>query len=488
MQKEKIPPRSPQENLKEQMKPILTDILKYSPSKLVGFLGNLAVVPIYTNLLSPEQYGLYGMAVAALSFLCIIFSDWIGISGLRFFRAHQIKDDIPKYLTTLLLLLALNLSFLFIIAFIFKSYFCASFKIPLKIFIATLVLIIPVAIRALLFQLLRAQIKPGAYTFSTILNQFLTIALAIFIIKNSNLGGASILLAMGISITMIDILLLFQSNILSYFRFEKIQFNILSSLFKYGFPIALASISVWSITQSNKFILQHFRGLSEVGLVSAAYNLTFPLLMTIFAIIPIAAFPRIINIYEAKEDVRPIISKLTEYFMIIALPVIVIGSLFSKEIVMFFANSRFHDAYVLLPYLGFSAFFLGLSEYTTMQYHLINKTHIDTGIKVTSGIIGIALNIALIPSMGLLGVGIATLCANILYFVLSVIIIIPNLEWQVPYKSIIILFLSFIPMSFCYAFFKKISPDFNAAFEISFLLIIYYAAFFALKRIKKEAF
>ena len=30
-------------NIDEQMKPILTDMLKYSPSKIVGFLGNLIV-------------------------------------------------------------------------------------------------------------------------------------------------------------------------------------------------------------------------------------------------------------------------------------------------------------------------------------------------------------------------------------------------------------------------------------------------------------
>ena len=45
-------------NIDEQMKPILTDMLKYSPSKIVGFLGNLIVVPIYTHLLTTQEYGL----------------------------------------------------------------------------------------------------------------------------------------------------------------------------------------------------------------------------------------------------------------------------------------------------------------------------------------------------------------------------------------------------------------------------------------------
>ena len=44
---------------KEQIKAIFQDMLKYSPSKLCGMLGNAIIVPVYTSLLTPEKYGLY---------------------------------------------------------------------------------------------------------------------------------------------------------------------------------------------------------------------------------------------------------------------------------------------------------------------------------------------------------------------------------------------------------------------------------------------
>ena len=86
---------------KEQLNAIFKDIVKYSPSKICGMLGNALVVPVYTHLLPPDQYGLYSLSIAMLSFLCIIFSDWVGLSGLRFFRFHQLADDLPKYLSVL---------------------------------------------------------------------------------------------------------------------------------------------------------------------------------------------------------------------------------------------------------------------------------------------------------------------------------------------------------------------------------------------------
>ena len=113
----------------EQIKEIFKDIIRYSPSKFVGFVGNALIVPVYTSILSVEQYGLYTLSIALLSFLCIIFSDWIGLSGLRFFRQHQLGENIPKYMTTLVSMLTFNIVLMFIVAYFFQNNFFIFFVI-----------------------------------------------------------------------------------------------------------------------------------------------------------------------------------------------------------------------------------------------------------------------------------------------------------------------------------------------------------------------
>ena len=142
----------------KEVKGIFTDMLKYAPSKLCGMLGNVITVPIYTSLFTTEQYGLYTISIAMLSFLCIIFSDWVGLSGLRFFRHHQLMEDLPKYLTTLVTILTLNMVLMFGISLLFKDILYTFFHVPLKYFLAVLFLIIPVAIRALLSLILLQQL------------------------------------------------------------------------------------------------------------------------------------------------------------------------------------------------------------------------------------------------------------------------------------------------------------------------------------------
>ena len=471
-------------NVAIPVKQIFLDVLKYSPSKVSGIIGNTVLIPVYTNLLTPEQYGLYTLSIAVLSFLCIIFSDWVGLSGLRFFRRYEIKDDVPKYLSALIILLVTNITLMFFIAFICRHNFYEFFKIPGKVFAAILILIIPVAFRALLFQILRAQIKPGAFTVTTIINQILTIVIAVMFLKFTTLGAVSILAAMAISITLIDVILVFQTDILWLLKFVKPDFNMIKTLFAYGVPIAVASLSLWIINQSNKFITSHFHGLVDAGFVGVAYNLTFPILMTLFAIITIAAYPRLINLYEDKTDVRPLISKLTGYYMLISLPVVVIMSLYTKDIVLLFANAKYADAFVLLPYLAFSAFFLSLTDYTTYQYHLSGKTYILTTLKVVSAIIGLVLNIVLIQKIGLAGVGIATLISNILYFVLTVVVVIPGLNWQIPFKRLFHLLLCFIPSAVVW-YILQISPI-TPLVQIYILLSFYYLLFYFTKGIFKD--
>lgn len=469
------------EEEKIQLKAIFRDMLKYSPSKICGTVGNAVIVPVYTSLLPPEQYGLYSLSIAFLSFLCIIFSDWVGLSGLRFFRQAQMSEQIPKYLSVLVSILGMNLVAMFLMAFLCKDWFYSFFKITPTYLLCILILIIPVAIRALLFQLLRAQLKSIAFTFSTILNQILTILLSIFIIKVFHLGAMSLLLAMGISITITDIILIYQSNILQYFTMPKITFKVLLPIFLYGVPLAATSLSAWVINQNNKFIMNHISGFTEVGYVGVAYNVTLPLLMTIFSIITVAAIPRIIQMYESKIDVRPIISKFTGYYILISLPVVLIMCLYSKDFVAMLSDSTYHEAFRIIPYFALGTFFMGLADYTTLQYHLANKTYIEFIIKLISGITGIVLNLALIPKLGLEGVGIATLSANFLYYFLSAVIILPGLGLRYPAKTIFLMCLSFLPMAGGYYLMQEANSVLPIV-QMIILMIIFYAVYYVLNK------
>ena len=246
-------------------------------------------------------------------------------------------------------------------------------------------------------------------------------------------------------------------------------------MFQYGIPIAATSLSAWVINQSNKFIMNSISGFKEVGLVGVAYGLTLPLFMTVFSIITVAAIPRIFNMFEEKQDVRPIVTRFTGYFLVVSVPVIAVVSIYAPDFVNLFANTKFSDAYRLIPYFSFGCLFMALSDYTTLQYHLANKTYIDFILKLISGVVGIAANILLIPKMGLEGAGIATLAANFVYFFLSSVIRIPGLGIYFPMKTVIRMLFALVPVGLLYGLFKETSIP--GIIQMSVLLVVFYGVY-----------
>lgn len=416
------------------------DIIKYIPAKVLGMIMNLVSVPIYTQLLLPGEYGLYGIAVGFLSFMAIVFSDWVGLSALRFFREYFKTDKIEQFFSSIIFLLLFNLLVMYILTFAFADKFINSFKLTGENFYLVLLLMIPVALRSLMFQILRSQIKPMLYTIVVTTNQFTTILAAVVFIKFLDVGSTGILLGMMVSIATIDIILILVCKLGRSSKINLISKDSIFSFYRYGIPVAATSLGMWIITQSNKFIMQYFKGAEYNAFTGVGYSLTFSLLFPLFAIITLAGIPRIINRYESGLDVRETITRLSGYFIMVFFPVVFLMCCFPEQIVLLFSNEKYIYSAQIIPFLAISAMFYGLTEYTVIQYHLIKKTYIHMLIKVLPNIFGIFLTIFLIQFFNddktLIAVGASALIAQLIYFIATLIFRVKDLNWIPPYKVI----------------------------------------------------
>lgn len=202
--------------------------------------------------------------------------------------------------------------------------------------------------------------------------------------------------------------------------------------------------------------------------------------------ITVAAIPRIINLYEAKIDVRPVISKFLGYYVLVALPVITVMALYSVEYTQIFANAKFAEACTLVPFLHLVYFPCYDRLYYT-SIPLANKTHIEFIIKLISGIIGIILNVVLIPKMGLIGVGIATLAANFIYFLLSVVIVLPQLNLRFPKNTVLRILICGIPTGLVIYAMKNFGVI-PASIQMIVSLVFFYALYVVTKlKVLKES-
>jgi O-antigen/teichoic acid export membrane protein len=185
--------------------------------------------------------------------------------------------------------------------------------------------------------------------------------------------------------------------------------------------------------------------------------------------------------YEEKVDVRPLISKLSGYYLLLALPLVVFVSVYSSDIITLFANSKFQEAYILLPFFAFSSLFLSFADYTTLQYHLAQKTQILTWMKLISGILCFVLNLYLIKEFGLIGVGIATLLSNIFYFIATLCVKLPSLEYRLPIREVFVVLISFVP-TILFSFLLHVL-NIDIILEMSLVFSSYYIFYYGISKL-----
>jgi O-antigen/teichoic acid export membrane protein len=118
-------------------------------------------------------------------------------------------------------------------------------------------------------------------------------------------------------------------------------------------------------------------------------------------------------------------------------------SLFSYEIIKVISKStQFWSAYMVVPILALSVFFMNMRE-TTSYGLLINKKSGIIGMNVViAAVLNIILNILLIPKWNIFGTAVATLLTQFIYWLLNYYF--SQKEYFVPYekRKVLIMFLT----------------------------------------------
>jgi O-antigen/teichoic acid export membrane protein len=81
----------------------------YTVAKLVPGLFGLATTAALTRLLSPHEYGLYGLALVVMTLGSIILFDWLGLSFLRFHQSRrEDRSFIPTFISIFIALVLIS--------------------------------------------------------------------------------------------------------------------------------------------------------------------------------------------------------------------------------------------------------------------------------------------------------------------------------------------------------------------------------------------
>lgn len=391
------------------------------------------LIPVYTAYLTPGQYGIVSLMNLLISILSIFFLAGQKGAVLRFY--HEYRDS-PRekqlFLGSIffyLLLAPLFLSLLLILwgAPLFDLVFQDISFYPYG-FLAVLTAYFMV-IPKLQLSVWIAGAEPRKYAFYAIAMFLLAIALILTFVVGFQWGALGKLLGDTLARGAFGLV-----TALLFFRYVKIKLSrpVLKQSLSYGLPLIPHLLAGIILSMSDRYMLEYFVGLTEVGLYSLGYNLGLIMIVIAYAFDK-AWFPFFFSAAGSPEG-EPMLARVATYYFTFSMFVTLFMVIFAREIVTLMAAPPYYQAYQVVPVVALGVFFHCVYYVPVKAFFYRKKTKIIPLLTGSAAAVNIGLNLLLIPRCGMLGAAWATVFSYmlmlILVFIFSQRLYYINYEWS----------------------------------------------------------
>jgi O-antigen/teichoic acid export membrane protein len=309
------------------------------------------------------------------------------------------------------------------------------------------------------YNLLIARERARSYVTVNVITLFFMMILTVYFVVFMQLGVTGVLTAQVIAFITEFLILAIMLMKASIFRYSS---ALVKEMLKFSIPLIPLQVAGTILAMSDRFFLQEYRTLDEVGLYSLAYK--FASVLPLLTIEPFKAFaPHIFALIEQPEKCKKTLADFGRYYMAAALILALIMGMFSREIIRIMSDQAFHMSYQAVFMLCLSYVFYGLYKFSCYANNIVKKNWYISLSWLIAVIVNLSLNFVLVPLYGIYGAMTASIMS---YFVLALANMISAQRiYQVPYR-----FTSFMVLILVVSAIYYVSTFINYAIAISLIL------------------
>ena len=368
----------------------------------------LLMMPFYTLILSPEQFGVADLVAQTANL--IIPVACIGIcEGL--FRFSLDCEDRKKVFSTGIFALFIGSACMFALLpllGIFKDLNGYVLLIGCYVVCANF--------HSACAQYIRAQGRTGLFALQGILNTLLTVVLNILFLAVFELGSFGYVLSVVIGDLAVTVLIFFAAKLYRDMSLSCISKATLRDMLKFSIPY-IPTTMMWLITSvSDRYIVRAFCGIDETGLYAAAYKI--PTLLTLVCTVFIEAwqFSAVKDATtEERSDFFSAVFRSYQGFIFVAASVLIAGSKIFTDILL--ADS-YYESWIYVPILVVATLFSSLVSFMGSVYFVEKKSVLSMVTALMGALINVVLNFVMIPDHGAMGAAVATLISYLAVYVI----------------------------------------------------------------------
>lgn len=405
------------------LKSISSSTVLYSAPQILGLLGSLILIPIFTRYLSPEDFGLLALFLS-ITGIGVSFSGLKMESAMYRYNSEYEGSSRKDFLATIFftkIFLAVIISTLFLSLIIIGLSLGFEFeKIPFNPYIPSIAfLIFLISCSGFQLALFVAEEKPTKHVSILISSFFITNFLALFFVVYLGEDIWGRIKAMLITETIIFVLMLALTLKAINFSFRMVY---IKRSLRFSLPLYMGELVNLIYQYTDRFVLAFYVDISKLGLLYISDRIAI-LIQSLFR-----GFEKTINPFIFNQKNQETQKSALENIFILTVSVsclilflyLNLSEVFLKE----FIGPEYNDISVIhaIKVLGIAYFLTTVYPFFSIALGIEEKTSRIFKITFISALLNFLLNLTLIPLYGWLAATFSTLiscvftCVGLGYF------------------------------------------------------------------------
>ncbi len=413
------------------LRQLASESVIYGLSGVVTRFVGLFLVPVYTRVFAPADYGVIGLVTTTMSLVGTFVVLGLDNATIRWYwDTEDLRDRKSSVSSWIWCQIAVSL--LFALAMIALSGWLADEVVhrpDARLYYILAAVSLPFNTWGIVVtNWLRLQRRAWTTVAFSLGVNLAGIATALLFVVGLKWG------LLGIYMSQVLVALLSAAGAIlilkdwahpRHFRRER-----LGAMLRYALPLIPTGIAVWVISVSDRYFVQYYRTTGEVGLYQIAGSIAMGmgLLTTAFQQ---AWSPFAMSIYKQK-DAAAVYARVflvgVWFFSLLGTGL----SLLTPELIRILATQRYAGASSAVPYLVFGYIMLGLYNIAAIGPSIAKETRLVGAAFAIAAVVNTSLNFLLIPGLGKEGAAISTLVS---YAILPVYVFYRSRHiYSVPYR------------------------------------------------------
>jgi len=372
-------------------------------------------------------------------FLTLATTTGLGQGAVRFFSAYQRKASLSSYFAMVFRsvgLMTLGAASIAAVVLILTRSLIRADVYPLLW--AALALYVVTALFSTLADILRGQERSRWYSAIWVSQHYSGVILGLVLVLVFKMGIGGLIWGQTLALLISVVPLIWLTTHSMAIGSAQVNRDDFRQLWAFSLPYSIGNLAFWTLSLSDRYIVEAFRGSYEVGLYAVANKISsrsIQLLVSLFFLVPA---PIVSRLWEerGRQPTEEALTTFTRMFLLMVVPAVVGLAVVAVPLVGLLADEAYFSGHTAIWLVACAAMGLGLSDLGSIGCMVTNHTRLIARNQCIAAGVGLVLNLILVPALGFLGAAVSAAISFLLLAALQAFSSRPFLTWRWPLGSL----------------------------------------------------